>query len=789
MSQPRAQLRLLGTVTLGGREGGPTAISGTSPAALLALLGIDPGRQRTREELMALLWPDDDRETGRQRLRQAIYSLRQQFGAAFEDGANVLEADRINVGLSRGRIATDVDAFEAAILAARDASTSLESALFLEKAVGLYAGDLAPGIYLEPIIAERNRLSESHLRALQSLTHAYEQSGRTDEAIQCAHRTIAINPLLEEAYCDLMRLYAAAGKPSAVLRQYQDLERILRAELGEEPSDTTRSLMLSLRDSGMVQVARRPQHPSTLDPLHSLPDRPSRSRPLPLRAVLGAVAFLVLVLAVPLYHWMGGPAGGNRSGAAATQGPANLWERRIPALPGDGDSEPTDLVMEQLAEGPIIAGFVRTAKHDVDFVTLQYDSSGRLLWQQRYNGPGNDLDRARSVSYLNGMTFVTGESDNGKGNGRTRLCGLDFATIKYEQDGSPSRSWPDVGFGVGVRRYNGPGDGEDWPTRVAATGDGGCIVAGRSWEGSNEDGSARFASVLLRYDGAGNQAWIHRDLPSDAVICSIYDMIGGSGAVTIAYGTARRAYLGIEVTYSLARFGIDGRLWWRRDIATVPIAVAHEGHLGVAANGDIFLAATSNNGKRSENGAAPDMLIARLDDEGNIKWIRTWDGPAHLDDTASAVGAGSSDVAVVGESRAGPNVPGFAIADYTRSGEVGWTTRDTGSGEPTTVPRAVAFVGDSLYVAGTLSRSRRFADNVLTSYDYVTLKYSSSGSLIWRAVYDGPGKLLDSATVIGVNRQGGVFVTGQSATASGLSILTLKYSPDSVSTPVSPLKK
>ena len=46
-----------------------------------------------------------------------------------------------------------------------------------------------------------------------------------------------------------------------------------------------------------------------------------------------------------------------------------------------------------------------------DYATLKYDPDGKLLWESRYNGPGNGRDKLRAIAVGgNGNVYVTGES-------------------------------------------------------------------------------------------------------------------------------------------------------------------------------------------------------------------------------------------------------------------------------------------------------------------------------------------------------------------------------------------
>src|SRR5436305_1398789 len=53
--------------------------------------------------------------------------------------------------------------------------------------------------------------------------------------------------LNEEAQCELMRLYAAAGETASALRQYRNLEQRFQEELGVTPSPATRALVREIK--------------------------------------------------------------------------------------------------------------------------------------------------------------------------------------------------------------------------------------------------------------------------------------------------------------------------------------------------------------------------------------------------------------------------------------------------------------------------------------------------------------------------------------------------------------
>jgi DNA-binding SARP family transcriptional activator len=63
-----------------------------------------------------------------------------------------------------------------------------------------------------------------------------------EEALQCIWRQLELDPWLEEAHFDAMRLLAAAGRRSESLAQYDRCRRLLASELSVEPGAATTRL-------------------------------------------------------------------------------------------------------------------------------------------------------------------------------------------------------------------------------------------------------------------------------------------------------------------------------------------------------------------------------------------------------------------------------------------------------------------------------------------------------------------------------------------------------------------
>jgi DNA-binding SARP family transcriptional activator/TolB-like protein len=257
-----------------GEASGPVAtrFETRKTGALLAYLAFHLDRAVSREVLAEQLWPEEDPDATRPRLRQALAALRRALEPPGTPAATVLIADRATVRLDPQAVTTDVAEFERALRAAAQTASPHEQMQILCHAVALYRGDLLPGCDEEWVLPERERLAEAYIGALGRLAGLQAAAGDLEGAIATARQAVRADPLREESHEELMRLYAAAGRVSEALRQYRELERLLREELDAAPSAATHTLVEQLR-AGTSTPACAP--PRSLAP-------PAPETPLPL---------------------------------------------------------------------------------------------------------------------------------------------------------------------------------------------------------------------------------------------------------------------------------------------------------------------------------------------------------------------------------------------------------------------------------------------------------------------------------------------------------------------------
>jgi class 3 adenylate cyclase len=242
---------------------------------LLAYLAYYPQRAHLRDELIDLLWPDADPDAARTSLRQALFLLRQQLEPPGVPPGAVLLATRASVRLNPEAVTTDVAEFDTALQAAERAGSPAERTECLAQAVERYGGPLLPGHYDEWVLREREWLVERYFAALGELLAHLERASEFPRALEYARRGVSADPLREEGHRDLMRLLAAAGQPGAALRQYQEVERLLREELEATPAGATRALAREIERLALLRQA-----PAVGPPLPGPRAAPSGEPPL-----------------------------------------------------------------------------------------------------------------------------------------------------------------------------------------------------------------------------------------------------------------------------------------------------------------------------------------------------------------------------------------------------------------------------------------------------------------------------------------------------------------------------
>jgi DNA-binding SARP family transcriptional activator len=236
------QMTLFGAFQLRTHTAILTSVNTPRIQALLAYLALHGGVRQSRQYLAFLLWPDSTDAQARSNLRTLLHRLR----AALPDPDTFLTIDSQSVCWQAGASFTlDVVEFETALAQAASArqigdADTIRAAL--ERALGIYQGDLLPDCYDEWVHTERDRLQRLACDALEDLVELLELHRDYTAAIAYARRLLRLDSLREPTYLILMRLYAASGDRAGALRVYHSCATTLRDELGADPGPAIREM-------------------------------------------------------------------------------------------------------------------------------------------------------------------------------------------------------------------------------------------------------------------------------------------------------------------------------------------------------------------------------------------------------------------------------------------------------------------------------------------------------------------------------------------------------------------
>jgi serine/threonine-protein kinase len=236
------KLLTLGTLDLrradGGRVTGP--VDQRKRMALLVYLATGAGETRSRDTLLGMFWPGLAESGARRALNQALFAMRTALGR------DVIESCGTHgLSVSPQALWCDAVAFDVSLRRGREA-----------EALGLYAGDFAPGLYVSGcsdfdqwVETTRHSLRVRAAHAASSLSAAAAAIGHFEESIAWARRQLEVAPHDESAVRSIIRQLAELGDRAEAVDVYESFAKRLRDELLLDPSPETARLVRDIRSA------------------------------------------------------------------------------------------------------------------------------------------------------------------------------------------------------------------------------------------------------------------------------------------------------------------------------------------------------------------------------------------------------------------------------------------------------------------------------------------------------------------------------------------------------------
>jgi DNA-binding SARP family transcriptional activator len=225
-----ADLRLLGGFELR-VNAAPVELS-LGPQRLLAYLALH-ARPATRSSVAGTLWPEAAEERAAANLRSTLWRIRRtRLPLVTTEGRHLSLAPAVRVdvrdSIGAARRLLDPEA------SAADIDSRTQAAL---------GSDVLPDWDDDWALLERERFRQIRLHALERRCDLLTATGRISEAIEAGLAVVAAEPLRESAHRALIRAHLAEGNRAEALRQFTLYGRLMREDLGLEPSPEIAALV------------------------------------------------------------------------------------------------------------------------------------------------------------------------------------------------------------------------------------------------------------------------------------------------------------------------------------------------------------------------------------------------------------------------------------------------------------------------------------------------------------------------------------------------------------------
>jgi LuxR family maltose regulon positive regulatory protein len=246
-------LKLLGYVEIfrdPTRHFAPDAWTTRRARDIFCFVAASRHRRADKDVIIDTFWFDSELDAIEKNFHPTISHIRKALNSrqtfkqnflVFRDGAY-----QLNPELS---YSIDTEEFENHILGAEKAKRENDAASLracLEAAHALYRGEFMAGVYDDWAEERRAYYSEQHLRILNGLAKLSFKEKSWVKALKFSNEILQVDPFREDVHRLIMKIFASQGKPAKIKEQFENLQNLLKKELGVSPAVETRKTFQEL---------------------------------------------------------------------------------------------------------------------------------------------------------------------------------------------------------------------------------------------------------------------------------------------------------------------------------------------------------------------------------------------------------------------------------------------------------------------------------------------------------------------------------------------------------------
>lgn len=206
---------------------------------LLEYLLVFRGREVTQNEIIDLLWPDEDVTNPANTLKVLIHRIRQMLDQIGLDSKRLIVSRRSTYSWQNDgvKLVVDTDLFEDLCRKAEAVDDPEDRLNYLLRAISLYKGDFLPKtayeVWAVPICTYYHGI---YIKIVKDAVVLLKERKRLDDIIRICRNAVQIDPYDEALHINLIEALADSGRYREALSHYESATKMFYSQFGITPS-------------------------------------------------------------------------------------------------------------------------------------------------------------------------------------------------------------------------------------------------------------------------------------------------------------------------------------------------------------------------------------------------------------------------------------------------------------------------------------------------------------------------------------------------------------------------
>lgn len=271
--------------------------------------------------------------------------------------------------------------------------------------------------------------------------------------------------------------------------------------------------------------------------------------------------------------------------------------------------------------------------------------------------------------------------------------------------------------------------------------------------------------TTVKYNSDGVQQWV-------AIYNGPANGVDEANSIAVdisgnVYVSGKSPGIGTSLDITILKYNSNGVEQWVQRLNGTANGEDYSYSLNIDESSNVYVTGATGN-----IGTGSDLTVVKYDKDGSLLWLKKYNGTANGGDVGKMVKTDAlGNVYVTGYTDNGPSTfYDFVTIKYNSTGVQQWLQTFNGSANRGDFANALAVDASGCVIVTGGSIGVGFTDS-----NFTTVKYNSDGLPLWVALYNGPNNSTDVAHSIAVDNGGNIYVTGGSIGSGMDDYATVKY--------------